>query len=57
MLIQHLNGMIEYGLLEKIEYNVYPKYTEYRLIEFEKEFIPILAKFQALSIKNLSKNN
>ncbi|MGL5188119.1 MAG: winged helix-turn-helix transcriptional regulator, partial [Cetobacterium sp.] len=25
MLIQHLNDMIEYGLIEKIEYDVFPK--------------------------------
>lgn len=57
MLIQHLNDMIEHGLLEKIEYNVYPKHTEYKLTEFGKEFIPILAKIQALGIKYLSKND
>ena len=56
MLIQHLNDMIEHGLLEKIEYNVYPKHTEYRLTEFGKELIPTFAKFQELGIKYLQKS-
>lgn len=56
MLIQHLNGMIEYGLLEKIEYDVYPKHTEYKLTEFGKELIPSFAKFQELGLKYLQKS-
>ncbi|MGL4357835.1 winged helix-turn-helix transcriptional regulator [Cetobacterium sp.] len=56
MLIQHLNDMIEYGLIEKIEYDVFPKHTEYILTEFGKELIPTLAKFQELGIKYLGKN-
>ncbi|WP_297405967.1 helix-turn-helix domain-containing protein [uncultured Cetobacterium sp.] len=55
MLIQHLNDMIIYGLLEKIEFEVYPKHTEYRLTEFGLELIPVLAKFQELGIKYLIK--
>ena len=34
MLIQHINELLEYGVLEKIEYDVYPKHTEYKLTEF-----------------------
>lgn len=56
MLIQHLNNLIEYGLLEKIEYDVYPKHTEYKLTEFGKELIPSFAKFQELGLKYLQKS-
>lgn len=55
MLIQHLNDLIKYGILEKIEFNVYPKHTEYKLTEFGWKLIPILAKFQELGVEYLQK--
>lgn len=56
MLIQNLNEMIVYGLIEKKEYDVYPKHTEYKLTEFGKELIPTFAKYQELGIKYLQKS-
>lgn len=56
MLIEHINKLIEYGILEKIEYNTYPKHTEYKLTDFGWELIPALAKFQELGIKYLQKS-
>lgn len=50
MLIQHINELLEYGVLEKIEYDVYPKHTEYKLTEFGWSLIPVLAKFQEIGI-------
>lgn len=56
MLIQHINELLEYGVLEKIEYNIFPKHTEYKLTEFGWKLIPILAKFQELGIEYLQKS-
>ena len=36
--------------LKKIEYDVYPKHTEYKLTEFGWSLIPVLAKFQEIGI-------
>nr|WP_307776667.1 helix-turn-helix domain-containing protein [uncultured Cetobacterium sp.] len=56
MLIQHINSLIEYELLEKTEYDVYPKHTEYNLTEFGWKLIPFLAQGQKLGIEYLQKS-
>ena len=55
MIIEHLKELIEYGLVEKIEFDIYPKHTEYSLTEFGKELIPILAQFQKFGNRYLQK--
>lgn len=56
MLIQHINELIKYGVLEKLEFLEYPKHTEYRLTDFGWKLIPILAKTQELGIEYLQKS-
>ncbi len=57
MVIQHLNFLIEHGLLIKKEYNIYPKHTEYNLTDFGWKVIPFLAHGQKLGIIYLERIN
>ena len=46
MIIEHLNYLIEENLIEKKEYNVYPRKTEYFLTEKGEALLPILELMQ-----------
>ncbi|MGL5056469.1 MAG: winged helix-turn-helix transcriptional regulator [Fusobacteriaceae bacterium] len=46
MIIEHLKELIRYGLVSRIDYNTYPKHTEYVLTPLGNELIPILMQFQ-----------
>ena len=51
MIIEHLNYLIEEKLIEKREYDVYPKKTEYVLTEKGKDLLPILELMQSYGKK------
>lgn len=51
MIIEHLNYLIEEKLIEKREYDVYPKKTEYVLTEKGKDLLPILELMQSYGEK------
>jgi len=51
MIIEHLNYLIEEKLIEKREYDVYPKKTEYILSEKGKDLLPILELMQSYGEK------
>ena len=51
MIIEHLNYLIEENLIEKKEYNVYPKKTEYFLTEKGEALLPILELMQSYGKK------
>ena len=51
MIIEHLNYLIKEKLIEKREYNVYPKKTEYILSEKGKDLLPILELMQSYGEK------
>ena len=53
MLIQHLNLLLKEDFIKKIEYDVYPKKTEYSLTEKGKELLPILTLMQEYGKKYL----
>lgn len=57
MLISHLKELMEYGLIDRVEYNVYPKHTEYFLTELGKELIPILIQLQQFGNQYLQNSN
>lgn len=56
MLIQHLNALLEEGFVEKTEYDVYPKKTEYFLTEKGEALLPILELMQEYGEKYLITN-
>lgn len=53
MLIQHLNLLLEEKFVKKIEYDIYPKKTEYFLTEKGEELLPILTLMQEYGKKHL----
>lgn len=55
MIIDHLNYLIEEKLIEKKEYDVYPKKTEYVLTEKGKDLLPILKLMQSYGKKYYAK--
>ena len=57
MIIEHLNYLIEEKLIEKKEYDVYPKKTEYVLTEKGKDLLPILELMQSYGKKYYTKRN
>ena len=46
MLIQHLNSLLKDGFIGKLEYDVYPKETEYYLTEKGEALLPVLKLMQ-----------
>lgn len=46
MLIQHLNSLLKDGFIGKLEYDVYPKKTEYYLTEKGEALLPVLKLMQ-----------
>ena len=46
MLIQHLNSLLKEGFVGKLEYDVYPKKTEYYLTEKGEALLPVLRLMQ-----------
>ncbi len=53
MLIEHINMLLEKDIIEKIDYDVYPKKTEYILTEKGLELLPILKMMQEFGTKYL----
>ena len=53
MLIQHLKSLLEEGFVEKVEYDVYPKKTEYNLTQKGEALLPVLKLMQEYGQKYL----
>ena len=53
MLIEHLNLLLKENFIEKTEYDIYPKKTEYILTEKGEALLPILTLMQEYGKKYL----
>ena len=53
MLIEHLNLLLKENFIEKTEYDIYPKKTEYILTEKGEALLPILTHMQEYGKKYL----
>lgn len=56
VIIEQLKELIKYGVVEKIDFNTYPRHTEYKLTILGRKIIPILEKFQEFGLEYLQKS-
>lgn len=53
MIISHINFLLEIGLICKVDFDTYPKHSEYSLTEKGEAILPILKSMQEYGIKYL----
>lgn len=53
MIIEHLKELMSYGLVSRIDFDTYPKHTEYALTPLGVELIPILTQLQEFGSRYL----